>query len=1041
MSGMSKIVGLLVASTAFMSGAVSDAEDSKPVSLPPVVERAVDFKADIEPLFVKHCVQCHGSEKQQSGLRFDRRQEALNGGDSGKAIQPGKSAESLLIKLVSGTDPDRIMPPKGEKLTAAEVGLLRGWIDQGAKWPEDTVAQTRSTHWSYQPITRPAPPAVKDANWVRNPLDAFVLARLESEGFAPSPEASPTTLIRRLSLDLLGLPPTPDEVAQFVTDSHPDAYERLVDRLLASPHFGERWGRHWLDEARYADSDGYEKDSPRPFAYRYRDWVIDAINRDLPFDQFTIEQLAGDLLPGATQEQRMATGFQRNTLTNTEGGADQEEFRVAATVDRVNTAGTIWLGLTVGCAQCHTHKYDAITQREYYQLFAFFNSLDEVNRPAPAPDEAAAHAAMMAKSDAEHAPLVAQLAEFEKAELPVRQAAWEPTFKATAPTWTTLEPTKTASAKGATLTKEAEGAVLATGADPSTDSYAVEATTSLKTITAIRLEALADDKLPSKGPGRTPHGNFVLTEFRLEIQAAGANAIAVPLQNATADFEQIEKGKPYFTAGATLDGKHDTGWAVAGQLGQRHVAVYETATNLEVPSDSRLVITLDQQYGSQHTLGKFRLSVTDSPRPVRANGVPDQVPPILALPAGQRTADQQALLTAYFKSIDPEYLRLQAAVAAHLKTVPQAPPTMAQMVAERAEPRLTQIHIRGDFLRKGDPVAPGTLAVLSPATLSEKPTRLDFARWLVDPANPLTARVTINHWWKDLFGRGLVATPDDFGVKGERPSHPELLDWLASELMQPTVGVKDGTAAVGWSRKRMLRLLVTSATYRQASALRDDLQDHDPRNVLLARQARFRLESEAVRDTYLAVSGLMNRRIGGPSVRPPLPPGVAELGYAGSVKWPETTGPEKYRRGMYIFFQRTVPYPMLITFDSPDSNATCVRRERSNTPLQALTLLNDPVFVECAQAFGNRLLTECPTSVSDRLKRGFQLCVAREPASVELQRLEQLHVQISAAAMADESLATKLAGTLPAGTALPEAAATVATARILLNLDEFLTRE
>ncbi len=1021
--------------------------DDSPPRLPPAAKRQVEFAADIQPIFAKSCAKCHGADKQQAGLRLDRKADAFRGGDSGRVIEPGKSAESTLIHYVAGTDPDLLMPPKGqgERLTAEQIGLLRAWIDQGAKWSEATDAaatRVKSDHWSFQPVVRPSVPSVKNAVWVRNPVDNFVLAKLESLGIAPAPEADRATLIRRLSLDLRGLPPSTSEVDEFLSDTRSDAWQQLIDRFLASPHFGERWGRHWLDLARYADSDGYEKDTARPFAYKYRNWVIDAINNDLPFDQFTIEQLAGDLLPEATLEQKIATGFHRNTLTNKEGGVDQEEFRVAANVNRVSTTGAAWLGLTIGCAQCHTHKYDPITQREFYQFYAFFNSTNEVNIPAPSAAEVAAYEQKRPAYDAEHAKLVAALQDYEKHELPARQLAWEQTISPNDVSWTILEPASIESAGGAKFRKLVDGSYLATGKNPAADTYTIRVETPLHGITAFRLEVLDDPSLPAKGPGRVAHGNFVLSEFQVTAAPLGpsgpSNPAAIALQNPTADFAQGDSSsnnKASYMVAYAIDGKRETGWAIGPRFGQRHVAVFETKDDIGSEAGTVLTFTLEQQYGQQHTIGRLRLSATTAPRPVQADGLPDELPIILAIAPEKRTAKQKATLSAYFKTVDPEYVKLAAAVAAHEKQAPVLTSTQAQTIAATDKPRDTHVLIRGDFLRPGDDVSPGTLAVLNelkPAT--DRPTRVDLARWIVDPANPLTGRVTMNYWWQHLFGRGLVPTVEDFGIRGEPPTHPELLDWLASELI-----------ARHWSRKEMIRLIANSATYRQSSHTPAELLEKDPRNNWLARQNRYRLEAEVVRDLYLAASGLLIPKVGGPSVRPPLPAGVAELGYAGSIKWPESKGDDKYRRGLYIFFQRTVPYPMLTTFDAPDSNNACMRRERSNTPLQALTLLNDPVFVECAQSLGRRSVRESSESSTERIRHMFRLCLARDPRADELSRLAALYGDLLILARADQKGASDLAGgsreEASRGEAVFETAAAVALARVILNLDEFVVRE
>ncbi|MEX2560677.1 MAG: PSD1 and planctomycete cytochrome C domain-containing protein [Pirellulales bacterium] len=687
----------------------------------------------------RKCHGCHGANRQEGGLRLDFEAAARQGGDSGAAILPGNSRESRMVRLVSGLEEGLVMPPEGDGLSGSEIELLAAWIDQGAQWSEDAGGPARAAadHWSFRPIRRPSPPAVTREGWVRNSIDAFVLARLEPAGVPPAAEADRYTLIRRLSLDLHGLLPSPADVEAFAADTHSDAYERLADRLLASPHFGERWGRHWLDLARYADSNGYDNDEPRPNAWRYRDWVIDAFNRDMPFDRFTLEQLAGDLLPAATFEQQLATGFHRNTPTNTEGGVDREEFRVKTVVDRLNTTGTVWLGLTVGCAECHSHKYDPLSQREYYGLLTFFNSADE----------------------------------------------------------------------------------------------------------------------------------------------------------------------------ATIEG-----------------------------------------------------------------------------PDGAK----------------------------------------AEVLSRSPAQRATRIHLRGDFLNPGDEVRPHTPAVLHSFSPFPLPSdRRQLARWLTAPENPLTARVAANRIWQHLFGRGMVATVDDFGTQGQPPTHPELLDWLASELVDRR-----------WSQKQLIKLIVMSATYRQASTADPDTAARDPENLLLARQNPWRVEAEIVRDLALGASGLLNPRVGGPSFYPVLAEGADK-----DPRWPASPAAEQHRRGMYIFTQRTTPYPMLVQFDAPDSHVACTRRDRSNTPLQALTLLNDPVFFESAQALAERVWSECAGDIRARIDHAFRLCLARPPNQQESDRLAALLVEQAELFQAEGEGAQALAGGRTSdGASLAEAAAWVGLCRTLLNLDEFVTR-
>lgn len=1012
--------------------AAADEPKTNATALPPVADVTVDFEQHVRPIFATRCISCHGPDEAMSDLRLDLKSRAMAGGSRGGVVVPGKSEQSLLVQFVAGLDPDLTMPPDGEPLSAEEIGILRAWIDQGATWPDESNEPPGSSHWSFQPIVQPTPPAVQQSAWIRNPIDAFVLARLEEEGVLPSPEASRATLVRRLYLDLIGLLPTPDEVDEFVLDNGDDAYERLVDRLLASPHYGERWGRHWLDLARYADSDGYEKDSPRPYAWRYRDWVIQALNRDLPFDQFTIEQLAGDLLPDATTEQIVATGFHRNSLTNREGGVDQEEYRSKANVDRVHTTGTVWLGLTLGCAECHSHKYDPISHREFYGMFAFFDRTEDKDISAPLPDELAAYEQAKAEYDAEHARRVAAVEAHEREHLAERLAAWEATFEQPSPVdWRVLASHELKSDKGATLEAQPDGSILASGKNPSTDTYQLALRTDLPRVTAVRLEVLPDASLPSNGPGRVKHGNFVLSSLHVTAAPVGDPSArqSLVLRHPTATHAQTN-----WDVALAIDDDNKTGWAIQPQIGRRNVAVFELSEPVSFDGGVELRFTLEQNYGRQHTIGRLRLSATSDEPPVSADGHSEELLAALAIPRESRSEEQQALVVSHFRQLDPELSQLDAAVVEHTAQEPQYPETKARTLAANAEPPQTHIHLRGDFLQKGAPVDPHTPAVLPPLQVAgEQPTRLDLARWLVDRDNPLTSRVVVNRIWRHYFGQGLVASVNDFGTQGETPSHPALLDWLASEF-----------PARDWSLKAMHRLIVTSATYRQSSHVRPELEQRDPKNVWLARQNRFRVEAEIVRDLHLAASGLLNRQIGGPSVRPALPSGVAELGYANSVKWPESEGADRYRRGTYIFFQRTVPYPMLTTFDAPDANVTCTAREVSNTPLQALTLLNDPTLFECAQGLARRIASEAPSAdPADRVRFAYKLCLARDPGPRERQRVESLYDEVLALCQSQPESAAELAGDdLSSVEATPaELAAWVVVGRMLMNLDEFATRE
>jgi hypothetical protein len=1012
--------------------------------LPPALERTVDYVKDIKPLLRKSCYSCHGEEEQEAGLRLDVRKRALQGGDQGAVIVPGKAGQSLLMLLVAGLNEERgQMPPEGEgtPLDKDQIALLRSWIDQGAKWPDDVDAVASSSHWSFQPLKRPAVPEVKQASWPRTPLDNFILARLEREGIEPSPVADRATLIRRLSIDLLGLLPSPSQVEQFLADQRPDAYEQLVEELLRSKHYGERWARHWLDLARYADSDGYEKDRARPHAWRYRHWVINALNDDMPFDQFSTWQLAGDMLPETSIAMRVASGFHRNTLHNTEGGTDQEEDRVKKTVDRLNTFGSIWLGLTVGCAQCHTHKYDPITQREYYSLYAFFNNINEADVAAPTVDEQKQFEVAKAAFDEAQLKLTGPLQDYETNELAAAQVSWEPTALQTVLQWESLKPLLATSLHGAELAVGDDLAVLVSGANEKSDIYTVQGTITSAVLRAIRLEVLPHDSLPTKGPGRAANGNFVLTTVRLAARPAESEEEfkPLPLKGVLADFSQQE-----WAAALAINENPADGWAVSPQFGKRHLLVLELAEPLAAETGLELQIQLEQQYetGEAHNIGHFRLSTTSGTAPLTLDGLPPAVATGLGTPAEQRNEEQKQAITSYFRQQDSRYLELKKVVDEHAAKAPKPSATKAQSVAE-GDRRQAHVHVRGDFLSPGIEVNAETVSVLPDLKPrsddpEHRPDRLDLASWLFQAENPLTARVTANRIWYRHFGRGIVATIDDFGDQGELPSHPGLLDWLAVELQDNA-----------WSIKQLHRLIVSSATYRQQSAYRTELIARDPDNTLLARQNRLRVEAEVVRDLALDASGLLSRRLGGPSVRPPQPTGHSSLTYANSAKWETSGGEDRYRRGLYTFFQRTSPYPMLMTFDAPDSNVCAAQRQVSNTPLQALTIWNDPVFVECAQALGRRLLAEVPASEevaqtsARRARHAMMLCLSRPVTPGEQQIVVDCYQLQKQFLQENPEAVGKICGSLPIAEGVDqlELASWVAVGRVLLNLDEFIYRQ
>lgn len=1023
----------LLAST-FVEAADEKSAEQKTAA--PPSKQKVDFVRDIKPILVKSCYECHGPEMQEAGFRVDRKVDALAGGDSGESIVPGASETSLLVEYISGENPDLVMPPEGDLLSETDVDLIRAWIDQGATWPQsaDTPEKKGPVHWSYRPLMRPDAPKLsgKNHDWVRNPIDAFVLSRLQKANVAPSPEADRYTLARRLYLDLWGLLPSPEDVDLFVKDTSPNAYEKLVDHLLESEHFGERWGRHWLDKARYADSDGYEKDRARPNAWKYRDWVIRVINDDLPFDQFTVEQLAGDLLPNSDWNQKLATAFHRQTLTNTEGGTDQEQFRVEAVFDRVETTGAIWLGLTLTCARCHSHKYDDVPQREYYQLYAFFNNGDETNTSVPISESAlAGYNVKKAEHDKAVQALQQKITQ-ARSKLEPALAKWEQARKTPSVVWTMVEPASVTSAQGATFTKQKDGSYLASGKNPEKDTYTIQFRTALSGITGFRLETLPDKKLPANGPGRVKHGNFVLNDFKVSVRSGAEKASKpVTLSQGTSDFTQKD-----FSAARAIDNDPKTGWAIGPQFGKRHVAVFEAKQPLAVSAgETQITITLNQNHGQQHTIGRFRLSVTTSQQPVVYDVIPDNVAQVLAVVTDKRTGKQKKALLDYYAGIDPGVSKLNTDLDALKKKAPKSAYMNVRIVTQRTkDPRQTHFLLRGDFLQPQKAVQPGTLGVLNPfqpQTVDGNPNRLDFARWLMSVENPLTPRVVVNQMWSYLFGRGLVRTLSDFGVRGERPTHPALLDWLATEYRR-----------LGWRRKAMLKTIVMSSTYRQSSVHRPELIETDAGNQLLHRQNRFRAEAETVRDMSLTASGLLSRKIGGPSVFPPMPKDVAELSYAGNFRWATSKGADRFRRGMYTFFKRTAPHPNLTAFDCPDSNLSCLQRTSSNTPLQALITLNNEVFVESSQALTRRVLSGSAKGDADRVTHAFRICLARPPSKMEHSRLLELLADGRDWYKTHPEDAKKLIGSyLPEKTESAEAAAWVALSRVILNFDEFITRE
>ncbi len=992
----------------------------------------VDFNRDIRPILSGSCFKCHGPDEatRKSQLRLDLRAAATEPAKSGdRAIVPGEPAASELLRRVRSTDEDELMPPpkSGKQLSEQQINLLQTWIEAGAPYQK---------HWAYERPVAPRRPKVRATAWPRSELDYFILARLEDEGLTPADEAPRTTQIRRLALDLTGLPPSPEEVLAFVNDADPHAYERLVDRLLDSPHYGERWARPWLDMARYADTNGYEADYRRSI-WPYRDWVINALNADLPFDQFTIEQLAGDLLPGATREQQIATGFHRNTMVNTEGGTDDEEFRTAALVDRINTTFAVWMGSTLACAQCHTHKYDPFTQKEYYQLLAILNQTTDKGKEndpelsLPSPEQ------QVKKSEVEALlkPLQDQL-DTQTAELDVAQAGWEDELRASwlalSDAWQVVQPTEASATQGVTLELLEDSSVLSTAALPDNSLYTISATAGGTNTIAFRLEALTDDRLPQKSSGRHEEGDFTLTDFTVLIESAdGTGVEQVSFELSWADFSMSG-----YEVKRAVDDNPDTGWAIAAYEEKNRTnrfAVFVASRPFGFGPGSRYTIRLAQNSSrAQHLLGRFRLSLAggDSAAHRAMSAVPDKIRGLVLMGPDGRTEESRKEVAKHFRSITPLLADTRKAVEDLRKQLPKDVPTTLVLAAVK-EPRETHVMLRGNFLNKGDKVEPGVPEALHPWPPGEPVDRLNFARWLVSPENPLVGRVTMNRMWSDFFGAGLVTTSEEFGSQGEPPSHPELLDWLAMELVHR-----------GCSLKEMNRVIVNSATYRQAAMTTPEKLEKDPFNRLLSRGPRFRMEAEMLRDYTLAVGGLLDRTVGGPSVFPYQPEGVWNNPYS-SDKWELSQDGDQFRRGLYTFWRRTAPYASFMAFDAPSREVTCERRVRSNTPVQSLVTLNDPAFVAAANGLARQIVAHGGDSFEARLDYAMLRTLSRLASQGEKDALGKLYEASFSRFEADEPAAGKLANiglSKPAAGNLSELAAWAVVANVLLNLDEALTK-
>ncbi len=982
----------------------------------------VNYDRDVLPILSQHCFKCHGADvaKAAAGLRLDSMAGAMH---TSGIIIPGSPAKSYAIKrIIAGEMPPSDSGIKPVRRAALEV--LRLWIKQGAHY---------NKHWSYVVPTMPTLPPVSNPAWCKNPIDQFVMAKLDAAGLKPEREADRDSLALRAAETLTGLPPSQVQLDTFRQDTKPGAYERLVDQLMANPAYGEHEARYWLDAVRYGDTHGLQLDNERG-VYPYRDWVIRAYNQDLPFDKFVEWQLAGDLLSKPTTDQRVATGYVRMNLTTDEGGAIEEEFLARNTFDRVDTTSTVLIGLTVQCAKCHDHKYDPIKQSEYYRLSAYFNSIAEtgeigegifnpvLNLAAPAQREKVA--ALKAVEDT---------AQRERnlldKELRDAQPAWEAALAKNGGMpgqveWHPIAVEDALSENGATLTKLPDDSLLVGGRNPDTDDLVVTTITSMPKITAFRIEVLPDDSLPAKGPGRAADGSWMLSE----IQVLG-DGVPVSLRPVRADAGQSE-----WPLKDAIDGKDETGWRIGPPAGQAHEAVFELKDVFGYRPDRMVSFRLQfHAKERQRVIGRFRLSLTGSPAEL-LRPMPDEARAALAIAPAQRSVEQIAALTDYYLASEPRLIdarkKFADAKAARLAAEEDAP--RAMVMRDRPEPRQTFILVKGAYDKHADPVTHGTPAILPALPADAPPNRLALARWLVSPEQPLTARVTVNRFWQMFFGRGLVKTTEDFGMQGDKPTHPELLDWLAREFIES-----------GWDVKHIHRLIVTSATYRQESKVPPGMSERDPENQLLARGPRFRLPSWMLRDQALAAAGLLVEKTGGRPVKVYQPAGVWEDATFGMIKYKQDHGGALYRRSLYIFWRRIVG-PTLF-FDVAARQNCTVKVGRTNTPLHALVTLNDVTYVEAARALGERMLKEGGSDDAARLAYGFRLCTARRPSMAEAQLLASSLARFRAEYQADPSAAAKLiaAGESKPDAALPapELAAQTSLALLLLNLDETLTKE
>ncbi|MBL6724863.1 MAG: PSD1 domain-containing protein [Rubripirellula sp.] len=1015
-------------------------------------QNSIVFSEQVQPLLRRHCVRCHGENNQEADLRLDQIDRIVNRSAADPSVAAviwaGKSSASTLIHRVTDPDKGDVMPLDSEPLSKMEILILRRWIDEGAVI--DSPAAERALgeqHWAYQTIKRPEVPS--SDKW-ESPIDRYVDEKLMKQGLSFSKTDDPGRLLRRVFLALTGLPPTPQQVQSFVSNPTLAHYESFVEECLHSPHYGQRWAVHWLDMARYADSNGFQADQIRD-NWAYRDWVIRAFNKSIPYDQFITDQIAGDLVNDPTIDQQIATGFHRMTTCNVEAGVDPEANRVNQVVDRVNTTATVFLGSTLECAQCHDHKYDPFSQRDYYQLFAYFNNTSlEVKNTSDVTWDFYGPTIELPLDEAtttKRTQLIAELQE-QQQQLTVRQHSnqtayqeWVGDLRAyKGLKWHPVVPAAFSSTGSETIELQADGAVLLTGDVPDKVEYEFTFEALSQPVTAIRIDALTDDRIPGKGPGRgdAQRTNIILSEIECETISDQGNR-RLQLQQPSADFSQAK-----WDVANAIDGDPKTGWAIAPQFGKPHWASFVLSEPLRLESGiEKLRITLKQLYGTGRVIGKPRISFYyGDPQLI---DVEDELISIAGKEKPSKPEEKK--LRNAFEERDAVTAAINKKITELNKQIDQLKPDTT-LVMQEDSPRETFVMIRGDYETQGERVQTGIPQILlrsnqtdaaDPSQLNEiepiRGDRLDLANWLTSKQNPLTARVVVNQWWSEIFGRGLVSTPEDFGTQGERPTHPELLDWLASELM-----------ASGWSMKHLHKLMVMSHAFRQSSSINSTQLNQDPNNIWWSRSPRLRMKAEFIRDNALAISGLLSTKEAGPPIMPYQPENLWRSVGRNQPKWVAAENDDRFRRGVYVIWKRAAPYPSFVNFDAPNRGACTVQRSRSNTPIQALTLLNDPAYLEMALGLADRIVSESPSSDDDqRIAFGFQLALSRSPSNKEVEivksLLENERSKIQQQPLLAEDRIREPARVVQVrSTNRQELAAWLSVANTLLNLDETMTR-